>query len=307
MIEATKLNVGWGYEVKCDLHTITNEEILEIGKLLKYNQVVVIKGHPNLDPKVLQRLCHGCGDMEGYSNKVNLYDDPNTPENMAHWANTIESPSTRQRYIDYCTAPGVMRVTGKLTPDGRRTGFFGDKEDLDWHCNKPSNEKRHSYVSLYSVEGSVGSQTSWLDTSKAWNDLSDDKRDFYKKLGLTIGHKIGRFSHDPSFIDHINDRKLWPLVLDKYGKTGMFFPMYQVFGMGLLKEDEVNSIEGWEDEWGWLRQHVLKEEYMYHHFWEDGDLVMSDQDITLHKRWEFDKMEDRLMWRIAHGVDNVKD
>ena len=44
---------------------------------------------------------------------------------------------------------------------------------------------------------------------------------------------------------------------------------------------------------------------MYHHYWDEGDIVMSDQDITLHKRWQFDGMKDRLMWRLAHDVSNV--
>ena len=37
----------------------------------------------------------------------------------------------------------------------------------------------------------------------------------------------------------------------------------------------------------------------------NGDIVMSDQDITLHKRWYFESMKDSLMWRLAHDVSNA--
>ena len=55
----------------------------------------------------------------------------------------------------------------------------------------------------------------------------------------------------------------------------------------------------------YLTGHILNDKYMYHHHWDDGDIVMSDQDITLHKRWYFGSMKDRLMWRLAHDVSKV--
>ena len=170
--------------VECKIDSIKNasvEEMLNIGKLLVENQVVVVKGHPNLDATDLQRMCHTIGDLEGYTAKLDLYEDPNSEDAKKDWADRIESPTRRQRYLDYSAAPGVMRVTGKLI-EGRQTGFFGHDRELDWHCNKASNHQRHSFVTLYSVYGSKGSKTSWLNMADAYDDLPKEKKEYYKEL-----------------------------------------------------------------------------------------------------------------------------
>ena len=300
-------NCDWGSLVTCDrLDELYDHEIIQIGKLLKENQVVVIKGQKDLPAEQLQKLCHTIGDMEGYTSKLKYYDDPNSPEARADWVSKIESPSRRQRYLDYTEAPGIMKVTGKLK-EGRQTGFFGHDRELDWHCNKASNSARHSYVTLYSVYGSEGSKTSWLDTAQAYVDLPDKKKEYYKTLQVICGHKVGAYSDDKSFIDHVNRDVPWPLIQTKYNKIGIFFPFHQVFDFVRQAEyGELISITNFQEEYDFLQNHILNDKYMYHHDWEDGDIIMSDQDITLHKRWYFAGMKDRLLWRVAHDVSNVE-
>ena len=82
MLISSKLDgCEWGSLVQCDrLDTLDDTELNTIGKLLADNQVVVIKGQADLPATELQRLCHTIGDLEGYSKKLKLYDDPNTEE-----------------------------------------------------------------------------------------------------------------------------------------------------------------------------------------------------------------------------------
>ena len=293
----------WGSRVACDdLYKLTNDECHQIGRQLANNQVVVIRNQEDASPYELQKLCSKIGDLEGYTNKLKVYADPNTPEARADWADKIESPNRRQRYLDYTEAPGIMKVTGKLKEDGSQTGFFGHDRELDWHCNKASDTKRHSYVTLYSVYGSKGSKTSWLDMAAAYVDLPDEKKYYYSTLDVICGHKVGAYSDDKSFKDHINRDVPWPLVQEKYGKVGLFFPYHQVFD--LIDHLTGEPIDQFDKEHQYLTNHILNEKYMYHHYWKDGDIVMSDQDITLHKRWHFSGMKNRLMWRLAHDVSN---
>ena len=49
----------------------------------------------------------------------------------------------------------------------------------------------------------------------------------------------------------------------------------------------------------YLKKHILQDKYRYDHYWEDGDLVISEQWLTIHKRHAFDKMNERLLHRIA--------
>ena len=48
-----------------------------------------------------------------------------------------------------------------------------------------------------------------------------------------------------------------------------------------------------------LKQHILQDKYRYDHHWKDGDVVISEQWLTLHKRHAFEKMSERLMYRIT--------
>ena len=45
----------------------------------------------------------------------------------------------------------------------------------------------------------------------------------------------------------------------------------------------------------YLKNHILQDKYRYDHYWKDGDLVVSEQWLTIHKRHAFDKMNERLM------------
>ena len=78
------------------------------------------------------------------------------------------------------------------------------------------------------------------------------------------------------------------------GLTGLYFPFLQIFGG--LEPDLFET----------LKNHVLKEEFVYHHDWEDGDVVISEQWLSIHKRWAFDKMDQRVLHRIGFDYSNAR-
>lgn len=287
----------WGVEISCDpIHMLDERALRQIGEQLVKHQVVVIRDQKNLDPLVLRRLCLAIGDLEG----SNLGD-----------GSSVEDPRLKQLYLDFNAAPGVMRVTGKLNEAGRQSGFFGHVSELDWHCNKASLSSRHSHVTLYSVYGSEGSKTSWLDTTKAYVDLPEEKKEYYKTLSVVCGYRRGAYSNDISFLDHVNEDQTWPLVQEKYGKVGLFFPFNQVFNFvpvfsSARQHNLSQECDNFKEEFEYLKNHIIQDKYMYHHYWRDGDIILSDQNITLHKRWEFANMKDRLLLRLAHGLDNIR-
>jgi alpha-ketoglutarate-dependent taurine dioxygenase len=77
------------------------------------------------------------------------------------------------------------------------------------------------------------------------------------------------------------------------GQTGLFFPFLQIRNFVGLSEDHSRTIIS--D----LSHHVLQEKYMYHHDWQDGDVVIAEQWLGLHKRWKFDDMPTRVLHRTA--------
>ena len=176
--------------------------------------------------------------------------------------------------------PGVIKVT--------EGALFGHKETLDWHCNKPSNPARSPIIWIYAVEGSKGSITSWIDNKKAYEDLPNDIKEECKKVKFTCGFKRGGYTDDPFFKEHHNTKLVHNLVYtNEAGVTGLFFPYLQILG-GVP-----------QDLYEYLKNHILQDKYRYDHYWEDGDVVISEQWLTIHKRHAFEKMNKRLMYRIA--------
>ena len=61
--------------------------------------------------------------------------------------------------------------------------------------------------------------------------------------------------------------------------------------MNMVKKDYtffLQIIEGIPDElFNYLKKHILQDKYRYDHHWEDGDLVVSEQWLTIHKRHAF--------------------
>jgi len=54
-----------------------------------------------------------------------------------------------------------------------------------------------------------------------------------------------------------------------------------------------------------LKEVVLRPEFCYDHHWQDGDVVISEQWLSIHKRWAFDKMNERVLHRIAFNYENL--
>ena len=93
MLVVEKLDgCDWGSSVTCDeLHRLTDDEFHQIGRQLADNQVVVIRDQEDASPFELQKLCSKVGDLEGYTSKLKIYADPNTPEARADWATESQS------------------------------------------------------------------------------------------------------------------------------------------------------------------------------------------------------------------------
>ena len=58
-----------------------------------------------------------------------------------------------------------------------------------------------------------------------------------------------------------------------------------------------------------LIEHCLQDKYVYEHKWNPGDIVISDQVLTLHKRveWEPEIIAKRVLHRITFHYDRIID
>jgi taurine dioxygenase len=258
----------WHKEYDVDIKTMSEEELHQVARDINKHLVVVFRNQ-SLTPQEELDICLKMGDV-----KDNRAQDTTAGDNLS-------------------IIKGVMRVTGQLNENGH-PGLFGHEVELDWHTHHPSKQERWPFVWLYAETGSAGSRTSWINQVTAYQDLPDDVKEKVNNIKVYCGHKNGNFSPSQIFNEHIGETPMPIVQKNIEGLTGLYFPFLQIFGIaeGATKEE-------WPALFEYLKNHVLQEKYIMHHDWQDGDLVISEQWLSIHKRWTFEKMDTRILHRIA--------
>jgi alpha-ketoglutarate-dependent taurine dioxygenase len=268
---------GWTVIVEdIDLKEITQDQMNLVGKYLLTNTVVVFKNQKlTVDDEV--RICSMLGTVQDFT-----------------------GTGTNPGFLVGGEGP-VARVTGGTDEHGR-PGMFGHVTELEWHCNRVSDPDRRPIIWLYGVSGTEGSRTSWINNILTYNDLPQEKKDFFKTLKLNVGNTqqfINYYRGDEYVPQDITNYRPNLVHTNDLGVTGLFFSWNQT-----------HFIEGMDPEEGRkliieLREFCEQEKYMYHHDWQDGDIVIAEQWLGIHKRWEFEHMDRRLLHRIATDFSNI--
>ena len=259
----------WHKEYNVDIKTMTDAELQQVARDINKHLVVVFRNQ-KLTPQEELDACFKMGNV-----KRNSGEGTTAGDNLS-------------------IIPGVMRVTGQLNKNGQ-PGLFGHEIELDWHTHHPSKHERWPFVWLYAEQGSKGSRTSWINQVMAYEDLPDDVKEKVNGITVACGHKVGSFSPSEVFSDIVNYDCPQKIVRTNIeGLTGLYFPFLQIFDIieGATKSE-------WPDLYHYLRRHITQEKYIMHHDWEDGDLVISEQWLSIHKRWTFKQMDTRILHRIA--------
>jgi taurine dioxygenase len=261
------------------LQDATVEQAHKIGELIATNTVVVIRNQ-QLSVQDEINFCSQIGKLESWENR-----------NMLGLDGYLVPDSDRK----------MIRVTGELDEHGR-PGLFGHVSDLDWHANNTANEWRDPIVWLYGVKGTKGSRTSWLNNILSYQELDSEIKDQLKEIKMINGYKQYAYSelHFGKEIDINYTYKPNLVQTNIAGMTGLFFPFLQIHQVDGL--DEIESKKFIED----LRDKILQEKYMYHHDWEDGDVVLSEQWLSIHKRWRFEDINNRVLHRLCLDFDNCR-
>jgi taurine dioxygenase len=263
----------WTIFVHKNINELTDEEINQVGKLVVKNMVVVFKNQ-ELTPDDELNFCSKIGNYQYY-------------------------PPDVERIKHIRVNDGILRVTGKKNEHGEE-GLFGHTSALDWHANQASNLERKPLIWLYSRQGSKGSRTSWLNNIISYENLPEDIKNRINDIKVYCGYKSGSYSTSTFFKEHIDKTNPIPLVqVNKEGKKGLFFPFLQIFGFENYSDDEFQKIMNV------LKEHVLNEKFMYHHDWDDNDIVISEQWLSIHKRWPFKEMSNRILHRIAFDYSKI--
>lgn len=264
---------GWTIVVDEDIRTLSTEQLHDICRMTVKNMVVIFK-QQTLTPDQEVGICSSIGEFQYY-------------------------PGNSDRLKHVRLNNGILRVTGMKDEHGEE-GLFGHKAALDWHANQPSNPSRMPLIWLYGEQGTKGSRTSWINNILSFQDLDEDFKEELRGVKLYCGYQSGKYSNSKFFNDHVKkDNPIELVQINKEGQEGLFIPFLQVFGAVGYSEARFKSLMDR------LVPHIMQEKYMYHHDWEDGDVVISEQWLSIHKRWAFEHMDKRVLHRIAFNYDKV--
>jgi alpha-ketoglutarate-dependent taurine dioxygenase len=262
-----------------DFNTATQENILEIARLIAKHTCVVVRGqHLTVADQV--RI-------------AKMFKNPNPlfkPEDeffMDCVADITQDPTGI-----------VCRVSGELNEHGK-PGIAGHVDEMQWHCNHPYKEDRSPIVWLYGVKGTKGSRTSWNNNILSYNDLDSDTKHKLHDLKCIY---YGGMQHTTEYKDSDTFGKS-KFVIENFtpniihtnnaGKTGLYFSLLQLEKFeGMSREESLEIAKP-------LFEHTIQEKYCYHHDWEDGDIVLSEQWLGIHKRWRFEQIYTRVLHRMV--------
>ena len=292
-MRVTKLD-NVGVEIKCDISKLSDQDYQDIHELYLDNLLVAFKNQP-FATIPFAKLIYSMGTFANHKQMLWLKNGDN--KGRKQFVNPFEYEGIDDDFP-------VQRVTGKKTSKGLDTGIFGNGE-LDWHSNMNGNMDRARGVALQGAWDCENTHTAFMDTVCAYNDLPDDVKERCESV-------IGEYEYAPEnwakgvpapqlnmmkgmgIVDH---RYTMPLVHTGFnGKKGLYFHYHN--NCKFPTDPELKDI---------LMKHCFQEKYCYSHRWHKGDIVISDQVLTLHKRVEWDPeiIAKRVLHRITFHYDNI--
>jgi alpha-ketoglutarate-dependent taurine dioxygenase len=290
----TEIKNGVAVEIEnFDIRNIDENSAKQIYSTLTNNIIVVLKHQPK-DPGHFTNFVLHLGEIANFKqfywhpiNGKMLYDPSQDKE--------IIDPKT---WPDPSTYP-VQRVTGKKV-DGEISGIFGTGM-LDWHANLNGLDRADG-VALQGYKDCEGTSTTWLNTAKVYDEMPKDLISRCKNIycEYTYAPEIWASGLPEKqkawMLKNANTYKMWLLQKNVANKKGLYF----------YTNNRCKIISPDAKLYGDLYDFMFQDKFMYQHNYEVGDIVLSDQILSLHKRDQNDPniLAKRILHRITFKISN---
>ena len=269
---------GWTILIEdFNINTATQDDINDIAKLLATNTLIVLRNQ-SLTVQDEIRIA------KMFKNPQQFHVEVEGSFDAECYRGAEEEGS--EKYI--------LRVTGEKNEHGL-PGIAGWTDEMVWHCNDPHDPLKRSLIYLYSVRGSKGSRTTWNNNILAYDELDTQLRNPLENLKLVMANWAEQDAATlAGYTGQALDGYTPNLVMQNIaGKKGFYFPFLQISGfVGVCDQESKDIID-------WLSKYTTQDKFCYHHDWEDGDIVIAEQWLGIHKRWPFAQIENRLLHRMA--------
>lgn len=277
------------YRINIDLNNATSFDIRKLGRKIIKDTLVIVRNQ-NLSPERLIEICDLIGDVDNRGQK---------------------NPFKHDQFEQ------ITKVTNEKLPSGENAGLFAT-EELGWHSDintRVLSSINDCCSAMYIVKTGEDSITSFVNLAAAYSDLSYMRKLEVSKLECWFEFKNNTFYNfedtDREYKSYINPNSHhvgnWkPLVIEHPTRLipngysadkGLFWSHHFIRKFRDIETKEEYSLEDKQELFDFLMNHVFQEKYIYHHYWVTGDVVFSDQILSLHKRTK--PKGDRLLWRVG--------
>lgn len=209
----------------------------------------------------------------------------------------------------------IQRVSGKKV-NNVESGIF-PKKRLDWHSNL-NGPTRADGVGLYGAEPVPGAVTVVLNSVRAYEEMPLELKvrclDVYGDYVYSPEIWAGGAWHD---VDTKAGKEWWKGIQenkenDSDDGTGAYklkliwtnIAGSKGFYFNPLNKCKLSDPDLYDD----LYDFYFQEKYMYHHYWEKGDVLLMDQLLTIHKRGDVNiddkEHSKRVLWRTTFRLSN---
>jgi taurine dioxygenase len=204
------------------------------------------------------------------------------------------------------SVPEVTVLSNLKDGLGRPIGGLGDGE-LQWHSDQSYMEQPATGAALYALElPSEGGETFWVDLRAAYAGLP-------RTLRGRIAGKRGIFDYTKRLAGYGRDsdrqlsdeaRRQTPAVTHglvrahpETGDRSLYLDATTTIGIDYM--DTASGLALLEE----VYEAATRDEFVYAHQWQVGDLVLWDNGFTMHRRTPFDPGARRLMKRMTMRLD----
>lgn len=205
-------------------------------------------------------------------------------QNQLDFTELFGEPEVHRRAQTSDSLPGIF-VVSNVIENGRAIGSLGHSE-IDFHSDLAYMPKPGTISTLYAVEiPEKGGATSWASGYAAYDALDASTK--AEIAGKRVTHRHPTEELNPQ----VTTEHPVACTHPQTGRKAMFVTPYmsrEILGEGLSNPDELLKK---------LTAHVVRQEFVYTHEWQEGDLLVWDNRCTMHRREPFDAQARRVMKR----------
>lgn len=187
--------------------------------------------------------------------------------------------------------------------DSKEVGIGNDevnynlaKIDMGWHNDSSHLKNTHKFAALFGVDVHTGaSPTYFCNMKSVWRDLSEDLKNRIKK-DIGVEFSVSNYYKKAVWPFFNFESKKQEQIYLRFAKSKKELYQSDEFGEYLFYSPFYTDIEYLDTE------DIFKEEYIYKHYWNTGNLVVWNNMTLSHRRDDTPKHITRKLVRYAINI-----